>query len=393
MPQCSLFGRSGATGKGTINGATDVTIKLGVVALAGPDNGGSYQYTLSTLQALHHTSAFEITLYGDPKNPDFSGLGYPIRRFLQSHAQQLTAVAAHRMHVRMPDPFSSEDVLLAPIYSVALLHTSRPFAYTLHDLQENYYPDNFSWWQRAWRYQVNSRLSGRARRVICESRHVKMDVIRSFSVPEERIVVMAAPPLQRFMAHDTDDRLREARVRLQLPERFLFYPAQFWIHKNHLRLIEAFGEVVAEVPDLKLVLTGKKRDGYEAVMSAVNKFGLSGHVMNLGYVEQGDLQKIYRLATALVMPSLFESVSIPIYEAFQVGIPVVASRIFAIPEQVGDAGLLFDPTSVASIKEAILKIIKDPEAARLLGKKGRDKMLLMTPERYGAQLQILLQEL
>ena len=93
------------------------------------------------------------------------------------------------------------------------------------------------------------------------------------------------------------------------------------------------------------------------------------------------------------MPSLFESVSIPIYEAFQIGTPVVASGILAIPEQVGDAGLLFDPTSVESIKEAILKILKDPEAARLLGKKGRDRMLAMTPEKYGAQLQDLLCDL
>ena len=56
---------------------------------------------------------------------------------------------------------------------------------------------------------------------------------------------------------------RPLRVRLQLPDKFLFYPAQFWAHKNHLRLIEAFREVAAEVPDLHLVLTGKKRDEYE----------------------------------------------------------------------------------------------------------------------------------
>jgi glycosyltransferase involved in cell wall biosynthesis len=93
------------------------------------------------------------------------------------------------------------------------------------------------------------------------------------------------------------------------------------------------------------------------------------------------------------MPSLFESVSIPIYEAFQVGTPVAASEILAIPDQVGDAGLLFDPKSVASIKQAILKIVRDPEAARLLGKKGRDRMLAMTPERFGAELQELLHEL
>ena len=202
--------------------------------------------------------------------------------------------------------------------------------------------------------------------------------------------MITAPPLRQFVADETEAQLQATRDRLQLPEKFLFYPAQFWVHKNHLRLIEAFREAVTEVPDLKLVLTGKKRDEYETVMGAVGKLGLSDQVIHLGYVEQDDLQAIYRLATALVMPSLFESVSIPIYEAFQVGTPVAASGILAIPEQVGDAGLLFDPTSVASIRQAILQIAGDPEAARLLGQKGKQKMPAMTSERYGAQLQDML---
>jgi glycosyltransferase involved in cell wall biosynthesis len=300
---------------------------------------------------------------------------------------------AHRLNIRLPDPFEAEDVLLAPIYSLALLHTSKPFAYTLHDLQENYYPENFSLWQRIWRHQVHAGLLRRTRRVVCESNHVKSDVVRAFGVAEERIVVMQAPPQREFLTEPSVEKLQEVRSRLQLPERFLFYPAQFWMHKNHLRLIEAFRGIVSESPDLELVLTGKKRDEYRVVMDAVRRLGLSGRVRHLGYVEQGDLQAIYRLATALVMPSLFESVSIPIYEAFQVGTPVIASAVLAIPEQVGDAGVLFEPTSVASIRDAILKITRDPAAASLLGKRGRDRMMQMTPERYGDQLQNLLGEL
>jgi hypothetical protein len=57
---------------------------------------------------------------------------------------------------------------------------------------------------------------------------------------------------------------------------------------------------------------------------------------------------------------------------------------------VGDAGVLFDPTSVASIRQAILQIAGYPEAARLLGQKGKQKMQAMTSERYGAELQDML---
>ena len=364
-------------------------MKLGVLALAGPDFGGTYQYTLSMLQALRHTTGFEVTLYGDPNNPDFAGMGYPVAPFAETRAQQLASIAAHRLHIRLPDPFASQDVVLAPIYSLALLHTDRPFAYTLHDLQERYYPENFHWSQRAWRHQVHAALLRRARRVICESNCVKSDIVRFFRLPEARAVVMPAPPQQQFLDEEGKDHLEAVRSRLELPKKYLFYPAQFWPHKNHMRLVEAFAEVAREVPDLKLLLTGKKRDEYEAVMGAVERFGLRDKVRHLGYVEQDDLRSIYKLATALVMPSLFESVSIPIYEAFQVGTPVAASGILAIPEQVGEAGLLFDPKSVDSIKQAMLRII-EPNTARELAKRGRERMAAMTPERYGAQLQDLL---
>jgi glycosyltransferase involved in cell wall biosynthesis len=370
-----------------------VTTKLGVLVLARPENGGTYQYTLSMLQALRHTSGFDVTLYGDPTDPELVKAGFPVMPFSESRQRQLIALAANRLGVKLTDPFAAEDVLLAPIYSLSLLHTKKPFAYTLHDLQEKHYPGNFSIWQRVWRHQIHARLLRRARRVICESNYVRTDIVRYFGVDEGRIAVIAAPPQGQFQLEMDAQQLEAARKRMGLPARFLFYPAQFWPHKNHMRLVEAFRGVVDEIPDVNLVLTGKKRDEYQAVMDAIAKLDLTEKVHHLGYVEQQDLQATYQLATALVMPSLFESVSIPIYEAFQVGTPVIASNVVAIPEQVGDAGLVFDPTDVVSIRDTILKMLRDPEAAKRLGRNGRARMLAMTAERYGRQLQELLQSL
>jgi glycosyltransferase involved in cell wall biosynthesis len=367
-----------------------VTKRLGVVMTAGPDNGGTYQYSLAMLHGLRHVSGFAITLYGDPQNPDFTRLRFPVIPFREPYGRQLAALAADRLHVPLGDPFAAQDVMLAPIYSLSMLHTSRPFVYTLHDLQQLYYPENFSRVQLAWRHQIYTRVSARARRIICESEYVKSDIMRFYGVGAERIAVIPAPPQSEFLRPAGDEELRQARDRLGLPERFLFYPAHFWHHKNHLRLIEAFRDAVPEVPDLKLVLTGKRQEAYPAVMGAIDAFGLSDRIVCLGYVTQQDLQAIYQLATALVMPSLFESVSIPVYEAFQLGTPVAASNILALPEQVGDAGLLFDPKSVASIKQAILEIARNPESARQRAMRGRERMSAMTPQRYGAQLQELL---
>jgi len=367
--------------------------KLGVLVLAVPDYGGTYHYTLSMLQALRHTEGFDITLYGDAQNPDFIKTGYPIAPFAESKAEQFAVLAAYRLGVRLPDPFGAEDIMLAPIYSLSLLRTAKPFAFALHDLLEKYYPEHFPWWRRAGRHQIYHALLQRARRVICESRYVKNDIVRFFAVGEDRVVVIPAPPQLQFSSMQSEAQLEAVRMRLQLPQKFLFYPAQFWPHKNHLRLLEAFRSVANQTPDLGLVLTGKNRDAYADVMRAVDRLGLQRQVHHLGYIGLDELHAVYQLATALVMPSLFESVSIPIYEAFQLGTPVVASGILAIPEQVGDAALLFDPTEVSSISKAILETIRNPELARQLGKRGRDRMLTMTAEQYGRQLQDLLQEL
>ena len=95
-----------------------MTTRLGVILLAGPENGGTYQYTLSTLQALRHTRGFDITLYGDPSDAEFARTGYPIKPFAESRRQQLAALTVDRLGVRLRDPFAGEDILLAPIYSI-----------------------------------------------------------------------------------------------------------------------------------------------------------------------------------------------------------------------------------------------------------------------------------
>jgi glycosyltransferase involved in cell wall biosynthesis len=357
--------------------------------LATPSLGGTYQYSLSMLEALRYLQGYEVTLYGDPSNEDFAKLGFPIRKFVEPRARQLTCLIANALGVKLQDPFHEEDILVAPIYSLALLHTTKPCVYTLHDLQESHYPGNFFWPQRAWRSSVHFALSRKAARIICESEYVKSDIVRLLDVANENVAVIAAPPIRQTRSEFRPAELEEVRNRLRLPKHFVLYPAQFWPHKNHIRLVQAFKRVVASEPEFKLVLTGDKRNEYGAIMQAVSEAGLEHSVLCPGYIAQADLQALYHLAVALVMPSLFESVSIPIYEAFQAGTPVAASGILSIPEQVGDAGLLFDPLSSESIAECMLKLIVEPKLASVLGDRGRRKIKSMTPENYCSQLQRL----
>ena len=85
---------------------------------------------------------------------------------------------------------------------------------------------------------------------------------------------------------------------------------------------------------------------------------------------KGICRRSYQLALALVMPSLYESVSIPIFEAFQLGTPVVAANVLSLPDQVGDAGLLFDPLSIDAMARSILEVTGNAELAQSLRDRG-----------------------
>jgi glycosyltransferase involved in cell wall biosynthesis len=366
--------------------------RLGVLVLAEPDNGGVFQYSLAMIEALALLPDWQKTVYRVRGSASYAEFGLPLRELPSSNLRSVALTAMDRIGLHIPDPFESEDIVISAMFSPYLLHTRTPFVYTLHDLQERHLPANFSVWQRSWRAFVQPRIAARAAKIICESTFVRDDLVRFFHQREEKIAVVQSPPLWQGEAELEVSSLAAVRARNSLPHRFLFYPAQFWPHKNHLRLIDAFARVVPDFPDVKLVLTGHRKFEYEAVKRHIEKLDLTDRVLLLGYVAGADIPALYRLSTALVMPSLFESISIPIYEAFRSGTPVCASNVLALRDQVGGAGLTFDPYSVDSMAVAIRNILSDPALREKLAESGKRKLSEMTRERYAQQLQGILDE-
>jgi glycosyltransferase involved in cell wall biosynthesis len=360
--------------------------KFGILATARQRNGGTLLYTLSMIEALRRLpqAHYDLTIFTFEDIPEYNDLGLPIVRLPGA----VPMIAARLSGV---DPFAAVDKVIAPIYSPALLATRRPFAFTLHDLQEKHYPQYFTLATRMWRHAANWLLTRRASRVLCESRFVKEDIVRYFDVPEFRIVILPAPPAPTLRDCDIDaEGLSVIRRKLNLPERSVFYPAQFWPHKNHIRLVDAFAKVAKAHPEVVLVLTGKKRDEYENVFNRVAELGLGSRVHHLGYIEQAELAAVYKCATVVAVPTLFESISLPIYEAFALGAAVCASNIVALPEQVGDAGLLFNPFSVDDIAEKITRLLEDPDLRRHLIERGRERITAVTHDDYARQLDTVL---
>src|SRR6202007_392150 len=107
-----------------------------------------------------------------------------------------------------------------------------------------------------------------------------------------------------------------------------------------------------------------------ALRRAVPQHQLYKFVRFLGYLPEGTLAAMYRLASVFVFPSLYEGFGLPPLEAMASGTPVVTSNVSSLPEVAGDAAVLVDPYDTLDIKEGIKRVLTDPVLRAKLREKG-----------------------
>jgi glycosyltransferase involved in cell wall biosynthesis len=178
----------------------------------------------------------------------------------------------------------------------------------------------------------------------------------------------------------------EHDVPYDLPARFFFYPATFWRHKNHAGLFDALVKLHDKYPEMRIVLAGAKQNGYADAVNRVEELGIAQHVVFLGFVPEEHMYGLYRRARALIMPSFFGPTNIPQLEAFVAGCPVATSRIYGIPAQVGDAALLFDPSSVDEIASCMERLWIDDALCAELIERGHDHARNWGPVQFASRL-------
>lgn len=229
-----------------------------------------------------------------------------------------------------------------------------------------------------------------AKGILVDSEVGKQHVVESYGVAPERVHVLpyvAPESVSSCKAPENFD------ARYQLPEKFIFYPAQFWEHKNHKRLIQAVGRLKESIPDIKVVLVGSKKNAYPSAVRLAEDLNVSRDVIFLGYVPDEDLPEIYRRARALIMPTFFGPTNIPPLEAFAIGCPTAISGIYGIPEQVGDAALLFHPESVTEIAEGIRRLWFDDDLCAELVEKGKEKAAKWGQPQFNDRLREIIEQI
>lgn len=262
------------------------------------------------------------------------------------------------------------DVVHFPLQAGCL--TDLPSIYQPHDLQHRHLPEFFPPRHRMTRDILMQTLCERASAVGVASTWVKEDLVSEFGLSPEKIAVIPLAPATAAYAEPSDDQVYECQRKYRLPETFIFYPAHTFAHKNHIRLLEALAKLRRDCnATIPAVFSGGLTDFAQTVRRAAARLGLEEQTHFLGYVSETELRCLYRLCRAVVIPSLFEAASFPLWEAFQAGAACACSNVTSLPRQAGSAAVIFDPRNVSAIAEAVNRVVSDEPLRERLVAAGR----------------------
>ena len=343
---------------------------------ADPSGGGKFQYSLSILNAicLFETQKYTIsTVYENDHWLEF----IPKERcaVIKFHRNFVERVV-RKMILSIPfvglflwrtiGGFAFEllrtlkrinpDVVLYPNNDSFMYESKLPGIIPIFDLMHIYHPEfpEVSAEGTAAKRELHyTRVCKYARAILVDSNVGRDHVVENYAIDEKKIYVLpyVAPPYVYEKNINTNILLR-----YNLPDTFIFYPAQFWKHKNHVGLLRALAILKQRGREIHAVLVGSPKNAGEEVNELIKSLNLTNQVINLQYVSNQELVALYRKAFALVMPTFLGPTNIPQLEAFALGCPVITSNIYGIPEQVGDAALLIDPYDPEDIANKIEKL-------------------------------------
>lgn len=246
-----------------------------------------------------------------------------------------------------------------------------PFIFEPWDLQHLHLPEFFTPEEIERRERVYRTGCEQAALVVTATEWTKQDIITRYGVPAEKIAVIRRGSFDSRQSRMSPEEAAPILAPLNLRDDYLFFCAKDFPHKNHLRLFEAVAKVRNRGIDANLVCCGRVLDRNKPIWGArLRELGIDQHVRLLGRVEDEIIAALFARAKALVFPSLFEGLGIPILEAMEAGLPVVTTRASCIPEVAADAAIYADGFSSDSLADAIAVLYTEPERVSRLQARG-----------------------
>ena len=361
-----------------------MTIGINLLWLVPGVVGGSEESTVRLLQAVRRLDPddLDLCLYGQPELFD----AHPeLADWFEVRVSPVARSKGARIaleHTWLPTVTRHDDLVHHGGGVVPAVRSAPPLV-TVHDLQPLDLPQHFSAPKRRWLGTMIPYSVRVARLVFCPSAFTADALATGLGVPRSKLVVL--PHGQDPVAAEAPDPARVAELRAGYG-RFLLLPAIAYPHKRHRDLVAALGLLRHRFPDLSVVLTGRPGPETAALASQASSLGVADRVHDRGRVDEAELDALYRAATALVFPSAYEGFGIPVLEAMARGCPVIAADTTAIPEVVGDAGLLVPVGQPDAVAAAVARVIDEPGLAEQLIRAGHGRVAIYSWDRTGSLL-------
>lgn len=250
-----------------------------------------------------------------------------------------------------------------------------PYMTTVWDLQHRlqpYFPEVSVKGEWKGRDLLYSDLLRRAALIITGTNEGKSQIEYFYQVPKEIVKVLPFPtPGFAIDCTLSEDDCHRILDKYSLPSRYLFYPAQFWPHKNHAGLLLAVKYIKDKFGiSIPVVLTGSDKGNLSYIKNMLMMLNIEKQIHILGFVERDELVALYKKAFALVFTSYFGPDNLPPLEAFALGCPVIASNVPGAEEQLGKAALLVDPSNPEHIALGIKKLLDNEDVRQAMIKSG-----------------------
>ena len=262
------------------------------------------------------------------------------------------------------------DVLFMPIQSAPFFKKPKniKLVITIHDLAFLLFPEHFTFKDRFLLNFHTKRAVQMADKIIAPSEATKKDLIKFYGVDEDKIEVI----YHGIKNHE----LGIMNYELKINNPYILFVGTIQPRKNIVKLIEAF-EILKTSPnpslsggELKLIIVGGKGWMADEIYQKAKKSKFSDEIIFKGKVSDNELANLYKNASILVLPSLYEGFGLPVLEAMSYGVPCVVSDNSSLREIAGDSALLIDAYNSNDMAEKMGALLNDEELREDLSRRG-----------------------
>jgi len=206
--------------------------------------------------------------------------------------------------------------------------------------------------------------------------YAKKLAVNIYNIPDEKVFIIPFKA-SKFLVDleenkEFSPKIKSQSIRNLLDKKYVFYPAQYWAHKNHIYIIDALQILSKKYGEnVMLVCSGSDKGNYKHLEAIIEQTALTDNVAFMGFLSSEELYLLYKNALAVVMPTYLGPASLPTLEAFHLGVPVIYPNFQHFRRYYGDGCLYIDLNNPSTLANNILELINSDELRNKLIKSGR----------------------